>query len=450
MPTSIASLHGTPAQRAQCLLGLLVFMLLAWAIGRWSEPTVRTPWRTILWGIALQFIFGLIVLRTPRFLELINAAIDALLAFTRDGARVVFGNLVDSFVPVRAAADAGAPANAAQYAHTGAYFAFFVLPTIIFFSALTAILYHVGIMQWVVQGLAWVMSKSMRTSGAETLSAAANIFVGQTEAPLMVKPFLGRATASELMCVMVGGFANIASGVLGLYAFWLGPFVANAGGHLAAACFVSAPASLLISKLMVPETGLPVTAGGVDFKVERIDANVLDATTRGTVEGLFLALNVGAMLIAFTALVALVNGVIGWAGVQLHLTPPAEGARLTLQKMLGYVLAPVAWLTGISWDGSREVGSLLGIKTVLNELIAYQQMQADLHANGSALTPRDAVLATYALCGFANFASVGIQIGGISSMAPERRPDLSRLALLALLGGALASHMTACVIGILL
>jgi CNT family concentrative nucleoside transporter len=448
MPTSIASLHGTPAQRAQCLLGLFVFLSLAWLIGRWREPGARVPWRTVLWGLALQFIFGLIVLRTPRFLELINAAIDALLGFTRDGARVVFGNLVDSFVPVRAAADAGAPATG-QVAHTGAYFAFFVLPTIIFFSALTAILYHVGIMQYVVQGLAWVMSKSMRTSGAETLSAAANIFVGQTEAPLMVKPFLGRATASELMCVMVGGFANIASGVLGLYAFWLGPFVANAGGHLAAACFVSAPASLLIAKLMVPETGVPVTAGGVDFKVERIDANVLDATTRGTVEGLYLALNVGAMLIAFTALVALLNGLIGWAGLQLHLTP-GDGGRLTLQKILGYALAPVAWLTGISWDGSREVGSLLGIKTVLNELIAYQQMQADLHANAAALTPRDAVLATYALCGFANFASVGIQIGGISSMAPERRPDLSRLALLALLGGALASHMTACVIGILL
>ena len=443
------SLHGTASQRSQCLLGLLVFLGVAFAIGRLREPRARVPWRTVIWGLALQFVFALIVLRTPRFLEVINAAIDALLGFTRDGARVVFGNLVDTFVPVRPAADADAPPNAGQFAHTGAYFAFFVLPTIIFFSALTAILYHVGIMQYVVQGLAWVMSKSMKTSGAETLSAAANVFVGQTEAPLMVRPFLKAATRSELMCVMVGGFANIASGVLGLYAFWLGPFVANAGGHLAAACFVSAPASLLIAKLMVPETGLPVTAGGVEFKVERTDANVLDATTRGTLEGLHLALNVGAMLIAFTALVALINGVIGWVGAQSHLTP-GDGSRITLQRLLGYPLAPVAWLTGISWDGSREVGSLLGIKVVLTELVAYQQMQADLRANAAVMTPRDAVLATYALCGFANLASVGIQIGGISSMAPERRPDLSRLALLAMLGGSLASHLTACVVGILL
>jgi CNT family concentrative nucleoside transporter len=444
-----ASLHGTATQRLQCLLGLVVFLLAAFAIGRLRDRRARVPWRTVVWGLALQFIFALIVLRTPRFLEAINAAIDALLGFTRDGARVVFGNLVDSFVPVRTAADADAPAHAGYFAHTGAYFAFFVLPTIIFFSALTAILYHAGVMQHVVHALAWVMSKSMKTSGAETLSAAANIFVGQTEAPLMVRPFLGSATASELMCMMVGGFANIASGVLGLYSFWLAPFVANAGGHLAAACFVSAPASLLIAKLMVPETGVPVTAGGVEFKVQRIDANVLDATTRGTIEGLYLALNVGAMLIAFTAIVALVNGLVGWAGVQLHVTP-AGGARLTLQRLLGYPLAPVAWLTGISRGGSHEVGSLLGIKTVLNELLAYQQMQGDLRANRAVLTPRDAVLATYALCGFANFASVGIQIGGISSMVPERRQDLSRLALLAMLGGALASHMTACVVGILL
>src|SRR4051812_37017660 len=241
MPIATASLHGTPAERAQCLLGLVVFLALAFVIGRLREPRARVPWRTVIWGIALQFIFAVVVLWTPRFLEVINTAIDALLGFTRDGARVVFGNLVDTFVPVRTAADPDAPVQAGYFAHTGAYFAFFVLPTIIFFSALTAILYHTGLMQYVVQGLAWVMSKSMKTSGAETLSAAANIFVGQTEAPLMVKPFLGRATPSELMCVMVGGFANIASGVLGLYAFWLAPFVANAGGPPPAACSVPAP-----------------------------------------------------------------------------------------------------------------------------------------------------------------------------------------------------------------
>jgi CNT family concentrative nucleoside transporter len=441
-----ASLHGSISQRLQCLLGLLVFMIAAFAIGRLRGERTAVPWRTLVWGVALQFVFALIVLKTPRFLEVINAAIDALLGYTRDGAHVVFGNLVDNAVPVTSTTR---PATQIGVAQTGSLFAFFVLPTIIFFSALTAILYHAGIMQYVVQGLAWVMSKSMKTSGAETLSAAANIFVGQTEAPLMVKPFLAAATHSELMCVMVGGFANIASGVLGVYTQWLGPFIRDAGGHLAAACFISAPASLLVSKLMVPETQAAVTAGGVEFRVQRIDANLLDATTRGTFEGLTLALNVGAMLIAFTAIVALFNGLLGWVGVQTHLTAP-DAPRLTLQQLLGYPLAPVAWLTGVAPPDCRAVGSLLGIKTVLNELLAYQQMQVNFQANPFFINPRDAVLATYALCGFANFASVGIQIGGISSMAPDRRHDLSRLALLAMLGGALASHMTACVVGVLL
>jgi CNT family concentrative nucleoside transporter len=447
MPIASASAlpHGTLSQRLQCLLGLLVFMLFAYGVGRVRGSRAPIPWRTVCWGVALQFIFGAIVLKTPKFLEVINEVIDQLLGFTRDGARMVFGNLIDNAVPVVSTTQPTVQIGVAQ---TGSLFAFFVLPTIIFFSALTAILYHTGLMQYVVQGLAWVMSKSMKTSGAETLSAAANIFVGQTEAPLMVKPFLATATNSELMCIMVGGFANIASGVLGLYTAWLEPFIKDAGGHLAAACFVSAPASLLISKLMVPETDTPPTAGGVQFKVEKIDANVLDATTRGTFEGLHLALNVGAMLIAFTALVAMVNGLLGWFSVKYHLTP--GGQAMTLQRLLSYPLAPVAWLTGISPEGARPVGSLLGIKTVLNELLAYQQMQQDFHANPLFISPRDAVLATYALCGFANFASVGIQIGGISSMAPHRRRDLSRIALLAMLGGVLASHTTACIVGVLL
>jgi CNT family concentrative nucleoside transporter len=424
----------------------VVFVLIAYVIGRVRGARGALPWRAIFWGTVLQFVFAIIALKTPRFLEVINAAIDALLGFTREGAKMVFGNLVDNAVPVTSATQPSVQVGVAQ---TGSLFAFFVLPTIIFFSALTAILYHTGLMQWVVQGLAWVMSKSMRTSGAETLSAAANIFVGQTEAPLMVKPFLATATNSELMCVMVAGFANIASGVLGLYTVWLQDFIVNVGGHLAAACLISAPAALLVSKLLVPETGRPVTQGGVKFKVERIDSNVLDATTRGTFEGLTLALNVGAMLIAFTAMIALINGLLQWGGAALHLSAKGD-EPITLQRLLGYPLAPVAWLTGVSMENARDVGSLLGIKTVLNELFAYQQMRQSFLADAHFLTPRDAVLAAYALCGFANFASVGIQIGGISSMAPERRHDLSRLALLALLGGALASHMTACVVGILL
>jgi CNT family concentrative nucleoside transporter len=438
------SASGSVSQRLQCLLGLVVFLALSFGIGRIRYRSAPIPWRAIGWGLVLQFAFAVIVLRAPGFLEAVNAAIDALLGYTREGAKLLFGNLVYQDVPVVSTTQPTRPVGVAQ---TSAFFGFFVLPTIIFFSALTAILYHLGVMQWVVQGLAWVMSRTMKTSGAETLSAAANIFVGQTEAPLMVKPFLSAMTNSELMCVMVAGFANIATGVLGAYTEMLKRFVPDVGGHLAAACFVSAPASLLVSKLLVPETGTPGTAGGVEFKVERLDANVLDATARGTFEGLTLALNVGAMLIAFTALVAMLNGLIGWAAGRAHFVPGGE--PLTLERMFGWVFSPVAWLTGISHEGSPRVGELIGIKTVLNEFVAYSQMSQRLGGDANWLGARDALIATYALCGFANFASVGIQIGGISTMAPGRRQDLSRLALLAMVGGAIASHMTACVVGVL-
>jgi CNT family concentrative nucleoside transporter len=262
-----------------------------------------------------------------------------------------------------------------------------------------------------------------------------------------VRPFLQLATRSELMCVMVAGFANIASGVLGVYTAWLQNFVANAGGHLAAACFVSAPAALVVSKLLVPETETPQTASGVQFKVERVDANAIDAATRGTSEGVMLAINVGAMLIAFTALVALVNAFIGWLSVQTGLAPVTS--PLTLQRILGHGFAPFAWLAGVSWQDAPDVGSLLGVKTVLNELIAYNDMKDRFIADPAFISPRSALIATYALCGFANFASIGIQVGGIGLMAPTRRHELSRLGLLAMLGGALASLMTAAVIGVL-
>jgi concentrative nucleoside transporter, CNT family len=345
------------------------------------------------------------------------------------------------------------------YAQNVGYFAFFVLPTIIFFSALTAILYHVGVMQWIVQGLAWVMAKTTGTSGAETLSTAANIFVGQTEAPLMVRPFITTCTHSELMVIMVGGFANIASGVLGLYTVWLEPYITNVGGHLAAACFISAPATLIVGKLLMPETITPVTGAGVEFKVEKIDANLVDAAARGTTEGLTLALNVAAMLIAFTALVALINGILG---AVFGYNPLAEYLneryraglpivpRTTLQDLVSYPMAPLAWLCGVSWSDAREVGALLGIKTVLNELIAYSVMKDQFAADRNFISPRSALIASYALCGFANFASIGIQVGGISTLAPQRRADLSRIALLAMIGGSIASFMGACVVGVLL
>src|SRR5688500_10900091 len=432
---------GTPAERAQSLVGLVAFMLIAFAIGR-ARGARTIPWRVIVWGIVLQFAFASLVLFVPQLLETVQDAVTALLDYTRAGATMVFGDLANA--PDIGVGVTNPSGTIVGYAHNVGYFAFFVLPTIIFFSALTAILYHVGVMQWVVQGLAWIMAKTTGTSGAETLSTAANIFVGQTEAPLMIRPFVATCTKSELMVIMVGGFANIASGVLGLYTYWLSPFIANVGGHLAAACFISAPATLIVGKLLMPERETPVTAGGVRFNVERIDANLVDGAARGATEGLTLALNVAAMLIAFTALVALVNGVIAWGSRQLGFEP------ITLQALLSYPMAPLAWLTGVPWSEARDVGSLLGIKTVLNELIAYAQMKDQFTANPAFLSPRSALIATYALCGFANFASIGIQVGGISTLAPNRRADLSRIALLAMVGGAIASFMGACVVGVLL
>jgi CNT family concentrative nucleoside transporter len=246
---------------------------------------------------------------------------------------------------------------------------------------------------------------------------------------------------------MVAGFANIASGVLGLYTLWLGPYIQNVGGHLAAACFISAPASLLISKLLLPETTVPQTAAGVTFKVERTGTNIIDAATRGTSDGLGLALNVAAMLVTFTAIVALLNFLLTWVCAKTHLS---HGQPLTLQQMLSYPMSPLAWLSGVSWRDSRAVGSLLGIKTVLNELLAYSDMRQSFAQNPLFISPRSALIAAYSLCGFANFASIGIQVGGISTLAPSRRTDLSRLGLMAMIGGAIASFTTASVIGVLL
>ena len=429
----------TLAERAQSLVGLLVFVALAFVIGR-VRGARGFPLRVVVWGLLLQFAFGAIVLFAPGVLERVQLAIQQLLAFSNAGAAMVFGpNLIN---------EANAPVVAPDgtvigVAKIGFIFAVTVLPTILFVSMLTAILYHLGVLTLVVHALAWLMHKTMGTSGAETLSTAANIFVGQTEAPLLVRPFLALATRSELMAIMVGGFANIATGVLVAYTEMLDDFVPNVGGHLALACFISAPATLVVAKLMMPETERPVTSAGVEFKVERLDANVIDAATRGTSEGLALALNVGAMLVAFTALIALLNALLGWTGGWFG------APNLTLQQIFGYVFAPLAWLCGIEWQYCPRVGALLGIKTVLNEFVAYLEMNQMWSKNGGFLSPRAGLLATYALCGFANFASVGIQIGGISVLAPSRRADLSRIGLLAMLGGTIATLMGACVVGVL-
>ena len=438
LSAAVAVPASTLAERAQSLLGLLVFIALAFAIGR-MRGARGFPVRVVVWGLALQFAFGAVVLFSPTVLAGVQLGIKQLLDFSNAGAELVFGrSLVSGVAPV-----VGDDGTAVGVAQLGFVFAVTVLPTILFVSMLTAILYHLGVLTLVVHGLAWLMHKTMGTSGAETLSTAANIFVGQTEAPLLVRPFLAVATRSELMAIMVGGFANIATGVLVAYSSFLQDFVPNAGGHLALACFISAPATLVVAKLLMPETERPVTSAGVDFKVERPDANVIDAATRGTSEGLLLALNVGAMLVAFTALIALLNALLGWTGGWVG------APNLTLQRVFGYAFAPLAWLCGVEWQYCPRVGALLGIKTVLNEFVAYFEMGQSWSKDPAYLSPRAGLLATYALCGFANFASVGIQIGGISVLAPSRRADLSRIGLLAMLGGTIATLMGASVVGVL-
>jgi CNT family concentrative nucleoside transporter len=325
----------------------------------------------------------------------------------------------------------------------GAYFAFGVLPTIIFFSSLMAVLYHLGIMQRVVKGMAHVMQRTMGTSGAETLSAAGNIFVGQTEAPLLVRPFVDKMTISELMAVMTGGFATVAGGVLAAYVGMLRGVFPDIAGHLLSASIMSAPAALVIAKVMIPEPNpeLSETYGGVKHELKSEDANVIDAAARGASEGLGLALNVAAMLLAFIALISLVNALLGWGGGLLGL----EG--LTLEGLLGAVLAPLAWLMGVSWADAAAVGELMGLKTVLNEFVAYLRLSTML--GEGALEPRSVIIATYALSGFANFSSIAIQIGGIGGIAPGRRSDLSRLGLRAMIAGSIAAFMTATVAGML-
>ena len=439
---------GTPLlPRLRSLLGLVVLTGLAWSL---SQDRSRIPWRVVLWGIGLQLVFALFILKTALGVQIfatLNTLVVALLGFTVDGASFVFGNLVHNNVPVGAGepGNGGFTAATGQVANTGAYFAFTVLPTIIFFSSLMALLYHLGVMQRVVKGMAWVMQRTMKTSGAETLSAAGNIFVGQTEAPLLIKPFVARMTNSELMAVMTAGFATVAGGVMAAYVGMLLTHFPDIAGHLMAASVMSAPAALVCAKLMVPETERPETADTLEVSVERLDVNVIDAASRGASEGLFLALNVGAMLLAFVAIISLLNGFLGWAGAL------AGFDGLSLERLMGWLLAPLAWLMGVTWADAPVVGSLMGVKTVLNEFVAYLQLAGLMQAEGGVtLQPRSVVIVTYALCGFANFSSIAIQLGGIGGMAPSRRHDLSRLGLRAMIGGTLAAFMTATIAGMIL
>lgn len=393
------------------LLGIAAILALVYAL---SENRRQISRRVVLWGLGLQWVFALLVLRVPAGRSVLSAggrAIEAVLACALDGSRFVFGPTLT---------DPAGPA--------GFVFAFRVLPTVIFVAALFAVLYHVGLMQWVVRAFAWVMSRLMGASGAESLNVAASLFLGQTEAPLTIRPYLPRLTRSELLTVMTSGMAHVSGGVMAAYfAFNVEP------RHVLTAVIMTAPGTILLAKMLVPETEVPETAGQARIADERPDANVLDAAARGTREGLQLALNIAAMLISFLGLIALINLVLGFAGT-------------SLQALFGAVFAPVAYLLGVPWADCPEVGGLLGTRTVLNELIAF----GELGRLSGQITERSFAIATFALCGFANISSIGIQLGGIGALAPERRGDLARLGFRALLAGTLANFLSACIAGILL
>jgi concentrative nucleoside transporter, CNT family len=392
------------------LIGILVILGICWLI---SSNRSAIQLRIVLWGLGLQWVFALIVLKTDlgqRTFDLMGRAVNRLLGFAVEGSKFVFGSLGDR-------------ANGNAF-----YFAFQVLPTIIFIAAFFAVLYHLGVMQRLVRLMAIIMAKLMGASGAESLNVAASIFMGQTEAPLTIRPYLGGMTRSELMTVMTSGMAHISGGIMAAYiAFGID------AKHLISAVIMTAPGTILLAKILIPETETPQTGAHVPLVREKIDANVIAAAARGTTEGMHLAMNVAAMLISFLAFIAMINYVLGYA-------------HTSLQGLLGYLFSPLAWLMGVSWKDAPTIGSLLGSRLVLNELVAYSQ----LGPLKEALDPKSFTIATYALCGFANISSVGIQIGGIGALAPERRSDLARLGLRALMAGTLANFLSACIAGVLL
>ncbi len=432
-------------ERATGLLGIAAILGIAWLL---SYDRRRVPWRLVGAGLLLQTTFGVLVLKTAPgrwFFERVGDVVNRLLAFSGEGSRFIFGNLVDNTVPVGLpGAGNTLDTTAGLVASTGSLFAFGVLPTIIFFSALTSVLYYLGVMQVVVKGLAWVMQRTLRTSGAETLSASGNIFLGQTEAPLLIKPFVEKLTSSELFTVMVGGFATVAGGVFAAYVLMLQGIFPDIAGHLLAASVMNAPAGLLLSKIIRPETDTPMSRDALHVAVEKTDSNVIEAAASGAGMGVQLALNVGGMLMAFIALIAMVNFGIGWAGDLVGI----EG--LNLQSIFGVVLRPLAWVMGVPWGETAYVGGLMGLKVVLTEFVAYARFGADVTTGAVALSPRASIITAYALLGFANLPSIGIQIGGIGGLAPSRRGDLARFGLRAMVAGNLAAFMSATLAGMLL
>ncbi len=430
-----AQVVGSP--KLQAAVGLLVILSIAYLASTNRRAIDR---RTVAWGLGLQILFALIVLRTnagQRTFAALGAAITRLLDFGGVGAAFVFGPLGDKAAWPRIMTTV----LGAEGARYGVIFAFQVLPTIVFIAALFAILYYFGVMQVVVRLFAIGMRRVMRASGAESLNIAASIFMGQTEAPLTIRPYLPRMTESELMTVMTSGMAHISGSIMAAYILF-----GIEARHLLTAVIMTAPGTLMMAKLFVPETQVPETMGTVRLEVERTDVNVIDAAGRGTGEGLGLALNVGAMLISFLALIALLNALLGLVGREVSQTLGWPVADLSLQKIFGWLFAPIAWSMGVPWRDAPVIGNLLGTRMVLNEFVAYSQLGP---LKGS-LDPRSFTIATFALCGFANFSSIGIQIGGIGSLAPNRRHDLARLGLRAMLAGTLANFITATIAGFLL
>ena len=433
-------------ERLQGLIGIVVLLAIAWLM---SNNRRKISLRVVIWGLALQFAFGVLILRTPvgyPFFRAVDGTVNRLLGYSYEGSRFLFKPLrpdepAEYEVVGQETTDGEpgtlrlVPRDKRDISPLVKSFAFVVLPTVLFFSALLSVLYHLGVMQVVVKGIAWVMQKTMGTSGAETLSIAGNIFVGQTEAPLLVRPFLAGMTRSELMTVMCGGFATIAGGVMAMYVGMLAGSIPNIAGHLMAASVMSAPAALVMAKIMYPETEESQTAGTLKITIERRSRNVLEAIGDGATDGMKLVLNIAAMLFVFLALVHLLNGLLGMAGT-------------SLEELLGLVLSPLAWCLGAPLSESHTLGALLGEKVVLTELLAYTHLSQ--LGPEEQISRRTAVIASYALCGFANFASIGIQMGGIGALAPERKPDLAELALKAMIGGALASWMTAAIAGVLI
>ena len=417
------------------LFGLAVLIGIVWLF---SNNRRAIDWKLVATGITLQIAFAALVLLVPGGREVfdwLGHGFVKILEFVKAGSGFIFGSLMDT-------------------EKFGFIFAFQVLPTIIFFSALMGVLYHLGVMQAVVRAMAWAITKVMRVSGAETTSVCASVFIGQTEAPLTVRPYIPSMTESELITMMIGGMAHIAGGVLAAYVGMLGggdpeqqAFYAK---HLLAASIMAAPATLVVAKLLIPETGTPLTRGTVKMEVEKTSSNIIDAAAAGAGDGLKLALNIGAMLLAFIALIALINAPLTWFGDVTGLAA-AIGKPTDLATIFGYLLAPIAWVIGVPWQDATTVGSLIGQKVVINEFVAYLQLAGIVNGQtpGVTLTDEGRLIATYALCGFANFSSIAIQIGGIGGLAPERRSDLARFGLRAVLGGTIATLMTATIAGVL-